>query len=507
MKRVMMKTAAFIAAASLLLPAAVSGGEQTGTDNHTIAMTSRTEYLGEWEQDGDKYLCEYQYPVISVGSGEAEEYPELCAALEEMNGEIAENMKAEYEADLAEAREMARDNPENFMTHTRELRFYVQRADAHAVSLLGTVWAFLGGVHGTSAYMSRNFDPKSGKELALGDVVTDVGALRELLVEQLEETYDYMDWSEPREALDVENADKWVWTVGYDGIGIYFGNYELGSYAEGMQTAFIPYAGNEDIFNGEYLDVPSAYGVQLLKSGENGFDLDGDGQAETVSVSGVFDEYAYKEIDVSAGGSTLKTDDIYCYDFDSTLVCSGDIRAVYVEVSEDNDYAETYCYKLDDSSSPKFAPSLAGVIPEGRYGELIDGDSWSRYVLTDPDCFLLDTRADMLSTLSASRPYTVGEDGMPEPLSDWYEFQFTRTLTAKQDFEAELVGEDGSGEGSFTVPAGTELTLLRTDDENWTDATTPDGKIVRITVDSNKWPRTVGGTEIDDLFEGMVFAG
>ena len=34
-----------------------------------------------------------------------------------------------------------------------------------------------------------------------------------------------------------------------------------------------------------------------------------------------------------------------------------------------------------------------------------------------------------------------------------------------------------------------------------------DGRMVRLTLDSRDWPRTINGKDIGDIFDGVVFAG
>ena len=113
----------------------------------------------------------------------------------------------------------------------------------------------------------------------------------------------------------------------------------------------------------------------------------------------------------------------------------------------------------------------------------------------------------MLSTISASRHYRTGADGSPEPVGEFFEFGWPLTITVKQDFETSFVDENGADLGTGTVPAGMELTLIRTDNESWTDVRLSDGRIARIYVIQDTWPRTVDGKAIDDLFDGLLFAG
>ena len=61
---------------------------------------------------------------------------------------------------------------------------------------------------------------------------------------------------------------------------------------------------------------------------------------------------------------------------------------------------------------------------------------------------------------------------------------------------------------NITVPAGTEFTLSRSDGTNYVDAVLADGRLCRLEMDNGgSWPQTIGGEEIENLFDGLRFAG
>ena len=69
------------------------------------------------------------------------------------------------------------------------------------------------------------------------------------------------------------------------------------------------------------------------------------------------------------------------------------------------------------------------------------------------------------------------------------------------------VDENGTEGEDVLISAGTTLALYRTDDSGWVDARTSDVDLVRMYVNADSWPRLVDGKDIEELFDGVMFAG
>ena len=59
----------------------------------------------------------------------------------------------------------------------------------------------------------------------------------------------------------------------------------------------------------------------------------------------------------------------------------------------------------------------------------------------------------------------------------------------------------------MTIPAKTALTALRTDNESLFDLSLQDGRIARVEVSGESFPHTIGGEDIEEIFDGIQFAG
>jgi hypothetical protein len=60
----------------------------------------------------------------------------------------------------------------------------------------------------------------------------------------------------------------------------------------------------------------------------------------------------------------------------------------------------------------------------------------------------------------------------------------------------------------MTIPAGTQLRMLRTDAESIVDLELVDnGRIARVEVNKESWPQTIDGIDIEEIFDGIMFVG
>ncbi|MBQ1871995.1 MAG: hypothetical protein II147_07415, partial [Lachnospiraceae bacterium] len=107
----------------------------------------------------------------------------------------------------------------------------------------------------------------------------------------------------------------------------------------------------------------------------------------------------------------------------------------------------------------------------------------------------------------------IGDDGMPEEYESVYEFGNRFDLTLLQDITVDTVSEAGDKTGTLTLKAGDIVRAYRTNEkpyrensEVYVDLLTKDGTIVRINV-TNEYPFEVDGIPMDELFDGIMYAG
>ena len=130
--------------------------------------------------------------------------------------------------------------------------------------------------------------------------------------------------------------------------------------------------------------------------------------------------------------------------------------------------------------------------------------------LSDPNAMVFGDGHDLLGTLSYYGAFKVGDDGLPEFAGDFYTISWvcgSGDITAKVDIEAQEVDEDGTVKGATTVTAGSVVTPVRTDGETFLDYRLEDGSLVRFTYSNTSYPISINGSELNDLFENLCFAG
>ena len=136
-------------------------------------------------------------------------------------------------------------------------------------------------------------------------------------------------------------------------------------------------------------------------------------------------------------------------------------------------------------------------------------ESFADTALLNPDEFYLGNRIYTISTLGIEGRYTLGNNGMPKLLENYYNITTPIRLTTKIDIKGKNIdGTNGKELGDYNISKGTLLVPVGTDNETFTDYTTSDGVIVRIPMQGGEeYGFTIEGKNIEDVFDGTIFAG
>ena len=503
MKTPRLVTAALISCVFLSGMAAgpASAGEtekdQAG-DGSLIQVYTGHTYEMEWSDDAGRNLAESGCPQVELDEETAKAYPGLEEAFDRLNEQKKEDFTKAYQEILEEARGRFQEDPEYTGTFTDFETWNVVRADQHVVSLYGVHTGFSGGAHGFTVYDGVNYDPVSGKQLKLSDFVTDGAAFMEYVKEDLYLRYPEIEEDLTEQFFGEKTIDDVTWTAGWEGINCYFDAYTFGPYAIGDQTILVPFEGNESMFQETVMDVPENYGIEFM----TGHPLRAGGRE--IIVNGNLNEYqSYDGITIILDGEeTVFDEDIYAFSITPTYLKADGEEYLYLEYSEENDYEAFDLYRLGEK------PERIGMQDLGKgylYVEekSLTGDA----AMSDPERMLLSARIWLLGTTSGQRLYRVGADGKPEPVEPYFHINDGRALTTKQELTLEEVDEQGNVTGTVTVPAGTSMTRIRTDAESTVDLMTQDGRVLRVTLSGSQFPQTIDGKEVEDLFDGIMFAG
>ncbi|MBQ5699596.1 MAG: hypothetical protein IIV75_07940, partial [Lachnospiraceae bacterium] len=129
------------------------------------------------------------------------------------------------------------------------------------------------------------------------------------------------------------------------------------------------------------------------------------------------------------------------------------------------------------------------------------------HALTNPYHFEMETRTWVVGTGNGYMTNYIGVDGHSYSYEDYYTFDPVHQFTALRDVELKLVDEYGTVGDVIVVKAGDELTYYRTDASLFADFILSDGSIVRAELEWDEGTCSIDGTSVDELFDGVVFAG
>lgn len=505
-----------------------NGGEDDPVEEAVSYLSLRRTSDGESEYEdlGETYECRIRcsYTMLELQDEDATLYPELSRALKALNEEIKEGVIIEYaDYDQWSKDAIANDEPVYFPYYV-DRDMLVRRADSLVLSLSIPYSNYSGGAHGWSGDFPRSFDSKTGKEIKFNDIVKDIDKMYDYITERLEDKYSE-EWdmfiqfdtdSDPYELYKSGDATQNFY-FGNEGITVIFNPYDLAAYAAGSQQVYIPYKGNEDLFvDGRYFeDHMDNYAITIQPGETYCGDIFGDGTEGSFSVCASVnsDDYDYVEnmyFNVNGESYELSAA-FYAFSQNAYLIRNdkGDVYCYFV-TSEFNDYRIVYVYKVEKTG---VQPVDAGSF--GIWAPAPSGDDWWAWggIITDPDNFYIDYRTDVLGTTHIHTLAKIGDDGMPEEYESIYEFGNRFELTLLREITVDTVSEAGDKTGTLTLKAGDIVRAYRTNEkpyrensEVYVDLLTKDGTIIRINV-TNEYPFEVDGIPMDELFDGIMYAG
>ncbi len=465
--------------------------ETKEADSGNIRLHTVKEFASRVDDDG-KALVMGHYPVISIeGGNEA-----ITKAMEDLSKEIKDDVEKnmdEYKEFALEDMQEREEMPDSYYSY--ECDATVTKAADDVISLMLMYYSFSGGAHPSTWYVSHTYSTGTGEELNAANVVNDIDALPKLLEEKLLAEYDKEIFFEEDVAGAVketyETNGDYTYTLDNTGITFYFSAYELAPYAAGAQIVSIKYSDEPDLVKAEYSKESDAYIEGMLM--DRKYDIT-DGSVLSMSwYPGMEDEYEYElNVDIDGKESSEK---IECTGMQPYLVKTGDAYYLYLQENQLNDYVIIDVYSFDGGKIKK-----VGTVDRGFKDDSV----------TNPSDMELAGRTDLLSTNNVYRSYHVGDDGMPVA-NDEYDLvipSVAEKLTLKQDIKTDVfVTEDSKESAEVTIQKGTELTFFRTDNETFMDMKDEDDRVVRFYVKTGDWPQKVNDMDIEELFDGCVFAG
>ena len=414
-------------------------------------------------------------------------------ALQEQMDKDNEDRLDAYLTDYADYTEAAKTDAENgseYANYYTSSKVRLHRADSKAFSYNYISSSYMGGAHGYTGYSGIVRDPATGKQLALSDVCVDTEALYSILYEYLDDIYDEVGlFDDYEDTIEQYISGEYIWNfyITRNGLVLQFNQYELASYASGPIFVSISYEGNESILDSYYwTDLPSDY-VQEFNHEytEYGdfyniyYDYDNDGTDELIELHPTGGDYYYENLSIALDERGFDFE-FYGYTLEPMLVVNDGKTYIYAGSTSDNDYIMIDVYEITADG-------------EVKYVNYINGEPT---VFVNPDDFQLDVRKDTLGTQNATGYYKMDTNGMPK-LTEEYFYYYWRDYHLTQDINA----TDFYSGKAVTIPSGTTLYLVGSDDKTFVDMIDDDGNFYTIDYEVVDWQQKIDGKNVEDCFE------
>lgn len=504
---------------------------KSGEIPHLI-LESLNRTVSEKNGDSTTLYKELSYGHISLAPEERDIFPKLNEAFTALNNETDEGVDeaiARLEQFSYDAANTHEDILNEYSYISSETVDYVFRSDYKAVSLLRNNYFSLNGNKSDIHYKSFNIDTGTGNNLKLKDVVVDTDLFFESLGDVINNEYgeEYKSHLEKYKGeQEKKDFTDLAWTITQEGITVYFDPLTLGTEEEAVVSLY--FDEKPELFNKDYGKTLEDYIIPVIDENVVRLDVNGDGKRDDVSV-----KQSDNEVSVKAGDREVK--DIYSYSTQVYVVKKNGKYYLYMFTSQDNDYVvlDTIDLKTMDYNASNSQNIQPATVVNSWGDNEINYSSTTEIKFVDTNLFTGDSNLNVLSTYFGRRNYKVGNDGKPEALDKYYNVVGNQVIQANADIECEevnIVGEDGK---KATIPAGSYLMLLRTDGESLADVRVLDSSQVnmedsgydarissdiineinedetmyRLNIDMKEWPGKINGTDVEELFTGLHFAG
>ena len=442
---------------------------------------------------------------------------------------------------ISSSSEEAKRNIANFTGSTPEVdsNSFIIRSDKSIVSVLQTKSVNYTGNEASYVHSAVNFDSESGKRLAFSDVVLDSETFFTLAENKARESAG-MDTESPVDFLAKvkEQGENLCWTVNAEGVSVYYDLNSSGQSLKDPMVLTVYFDEAEDLFNEKYTKTEEDYVLPLLQRQHLDIDLDGDGKREPVYLKRQeADGNFYMNMSVVANGKEsgiVEGLDGWTY----ILKKSG---KYYLYLFKDEDDGVTFLYRIDLSTvelnpDEHWFVDLSNKEYYWKTVDNVDKEHSLQESFTDAAGFCGGEGNEILSTNTVEIDWLIDENAYPKPAGNRYRVTSNRVLRALQDISAQEVDQNGKVLQDGTIPAGSYLLLMYSDnettmemriiDEKYVDKVGGgeygssyylndfsqfqyDGNCYRIQIerDRESWTTKVNGIDAEELFEGMIYVG
>lgn len=486
------------------------------------------------QNDEYKTLASISYDKIVLDESVKEKYKMLSLGVDVLNlsnKDMAEDTLKSYQESIDEG-------------YVLDMGYYslydeydIVRADSYVLSLENTSSSYTGGAHPASGIGGCVFDTETGERLKISDICNDIESLPEKIFYTYSGKYGEDGESEENgeEILSyIKKAvaeDRLSFTLGYEGVTLYFSPYEVGTYAQGNISVTIPYT-ETVLLNGEnlvglfkkkYSTVPEKYmrsisfskpvdilGIDGVTSGFSSL---------TVTGGMMVDEYSTSGLKFYINGSEVYEDteigDYYSHEL--YLVSVGEKKYIFVHTVHSSEDDSAYLYEIADGKVQRISGTDEyGYAVGYLFTPTEDGESkWvTDKMVFDPENITLIVRNDIIGTNFLKGIYQITSEGTIEKKGKFYDFTYNSPLTLKKDFKAGMIDPElmfnteteATGEFDIEVElkAGDKIYLQKTDGDRQVFFSTDSGEWGTFTMDEKMF--MLRGESINDYFDGIGYA-
>lgn len=382
--------------------------EETVKEHNTAIPLTLGHTETSYSCCGGKLTIEGGYDFLLVRDEAVEKAkPELCQALIAFSDEARSGVLK----DMARFEKWAEDftAPERHPYNSRA-SIGVRRADARAVSVLGTYSQYTGGVHGDYGVKGENFDGATGAKLSFGDVCRDPQKFIDILEQKLVQEYPDASFFGKEEFFGKareNDGQKLNWTLENDGVAVWFSPYELTSYADGVLMVKVPFFGNQEMFN-DYYCMLTAPQTAIPVNMPVDFAYQADGSHKRLKFIHKITEERTKIPMIEINGKVYEDPAGWGDELKPVLIHLDGVGVYYLYVFlQRADYYQLNVYDMNGEMPQKVA-ELSGMRP-ARYE-----DDFPFYELcTKPEKMILEKVTNALAGSYEQAIYAVGIDGKP----------------------------------------------------------------------------------------------
>ena len=304
--------------------------EEPMEDVFFVSVMLGDKNIEEWNENN--VIANVSWNSIKLSEMDETKFPNLKNSFAKYNDEAKVNAQAAmYElSDIAKDLSGDEFNP-LYLEGTSKI--YVQRADTKVVSCLEAIFVYSGGIHPDLYYKTVNFDPKTGNELILTDIMSSIKQLPDILDKEITDKYSYINFADnqPKKIFEDYSADDYKWTIDYQGVTFWFSPYDIAAYTVGPLSVKLYFDENPYIKD-EYKKAPAENFVVMLPNGNKiDFDLDTtDDIKDCIEIDEKSDQYGnYRMLSVTINGKIVADETNYAYDFDVYLAHIGNKNYIY----------------------------------------------------------------------------------------------------------------------------------------------------------------------------------